>query len=136
MTTPYAVSTNIGSVSYNSYVNAPITGPLSTNQTPCQITYHSYGILNDSNAPLRFLAQLNASNPSTSNEMRKNFGLNLSQISCTYNYTDCKNDLHWYWSFAYGNCYQFNSGLNLTNQNVDLKETFRNGKDFGFRNTR
>lgn len=45
MTTPYSVSTNIGSVSYNNYVNAPITGPLSTNQTPCQIPYHSYGIL-------------------------------------------------------------------------------------------
>jgi hypothetical protein len=45
MTTPYAISTNIGSVSYNNYVNAPITGPLSTNQTPCQIPYHSYGIL-------------------------------------------------------------------------------------------
>ena len=46
MTTPYAVSTNIGSMSYNNYVNAPITGPLSTNQTPAQIPYHSYGILN------------------------------------------------------------------------------------------
>lgn len=45
MTTPYAVSTNIGSVSYNNYVNAPITGPLSTNQTPSQIPYHSYGTL-------------------------------------------------------------------------------------------
>jgi hypothetical protein len=45
MTTPYSVSTNIGSVSYNGYVNAPITGPLSTNQTPTQIPYHSYGIL-------------------------------------------------------------------------------------------
>jgi hypothetical protein len=45
MTTPYAVSTNIGSVSYNNYVNAPITGPLSTNQYPCAIPYHSYGIL-------------------------------------------------------------------------------------------
>ena len=45
MTTPYSVSTNIGSMSYNNYVNAPITGPLSTNQTPCQIPYHSYGIL-------------------------------------------------------------------------------------------
>jgi hypothetical protein len=45
MTTPYAVSTNIGSVSYNNYVNSPITGPLSTNQTPCQIPYHSYGTL-------------------------------------------------------------------------------------------
>ena len=45
MTTPYAVSRNIGSVSYNGYVNAPITGPLSTDQTPAQIPYHSYGIL-------------------------------------------------------------------------------------------
>jgi hypothetical protein len=45
MTTPYAVSRNIGSVSYNNYVNAPITGPLSTNQTPAQIPYHSYGTL-------------------------------------------------------------------------------------------
>ena len=45
MTTPYAVSTNIGSVSYNNYVNAPITGPLSTNKFPCTIPYHSYGVL-------------------------------------------------------------------------------------------
>lgn len=45
MTTPYAVTTSIGSVSYNNYVNAPITGPLSTNQTPCHLPYHSYGIL-------------------------------------------------------------------------------------------
>ena len=45
MTTPYSVSTSIGSVSYNNYVNSPITGPLSTSQTPCQIPYHSYGIL-------------------------------------------------------------------------------------------
>lgn len=45
MTTPYAVSVNTGSMSFNNYVNAPITGPLSTNQTPSQIPYHSYGIL-------------------------------------------------------------------------------------------
>ena len=45
MTTPYAVSRNIGSVSYNNYVNAPITGPLSTNQYPGIIPYHSYGTL-------------------------------------------------------------------------------------------
>jgi hypothetical protein len=45
MTTPYSVSTNIGSVSYNNYVHSRITGPLSTNQTPCQIPYHSYGTL-------------------------------------------------------------------------------------------
>jgi hypothetical protein len=45
MTTPYAVSTHLGSQSYSGYLNAPITGPLSTNQTPCQIPYHNYGIL-------------------------------------------------------------------------------------------
>lgn len=45
MTTPYAVSTNIGSVSYDNYVNSPITGPLSTNQYPGAIPYHSYGTL-------------------------------------------------------------------------------------------
>jgi hypothetical protein len=45
MTTPYGVSTSIGSVSYNNYVNAPITGPLSTDQTPCHMPYHSYGVL-------------------------------------------------------------------------------------------
>ena len=45
MTTPYSVSVNRGSVSYNSYVNAPIVGPLSTDQTPAQIPYHSYGVL-------------------------------------------------------------------------------------------
>jgi len=43
--TPYAVSTNKGSMSYNNYVNAPITGPLSTNQYPGIIPYHSYGVL-------------------------------------------------------------------------------------------
>ena len=46
MSNPYSVSINKGSVTYNSYVNAPIIGPLSTNQTPPQIPYHSYGILN------------------------------------------------------------------------------------------
>ena len=45
MTTPYGVSTSIGSVSYDNYVNAPITGPLSTNQYPCAMPYHSYGTL-------------------------------------------------------------------------------------------
>lgn len=45
MTTPYAVSRNIGSSSYGGYLNAPITGPLSTSQTPKHIPYHSYGML-------------------------------------------------------------------------------------------
>ena len=45
MSTPYGISTSKGSVSYDNYVNAPITGPLSTNQYPCAMPYHSYGTL-------------------------------------------------------------------------------------------
>jgi len=45
MTTPYSVTTSKGSVSYNNYVNAPIVGPLSTNQYPGAQPYHSYGTL-------------------------------------------------------------------------------------------
>jgi hypothetical protein len=78
-----------------------------------------------------FLSQLNASSPSTSDELRKKLGLKLSQITCIYANNDCESDLHWFWSFSYGNCYTFNSGLNLTNQKINLKETYRLGKDFG-----
>ena len=45
MTTPYSVTTSKGSVSYDNYVNAPIVGPLSTNQYPNALPYHSYGTL-------------------------------------------------------------------------------------------
>ena len=43
--TPYGISTSKGSMSYSSYVNTPIFGPLSTNQFPSTIPYHSYGTL-------------------------------------------------------------------------------------------
>jgi hypothetical protein len=78
-----------------------------------------------------YLSQLNSSSPVTSDETRKKLGLKLIQITCMYATNDCKNNLHWFWSFFYGNCYTFNSGLNLTNQKVTLKESFRFGKDFG-----
>lgn len=45
MSTPYGISTSKGSVSYDNYVNAPVLGPLSTNQYPGIIPYHSYGTL-------------------------------------------------------------------------------------------
>lgn len=43
--TPYGISTSIGSVTYSGYVNALIFGPLSTNNYPAAIPYHSYGTL-------------------------------------------------------------------------------------------
>lgn len=45
MSTPYGISTSIGSMSYNNYVNTPIFGPLSTNNYPSAMPYHSYGTL-------------------------------------------------------------------------------------------
>ena len=46
---------------------------------------------------------------------------------------DCINSLHWYWSSSYGNCWQFNSGFNLTNQKIDIKNTVSNGLDWGLK---
>lgn len=46
MSTPYAISTSTGSMNYDNYVNSIITGPLSTNQYPNAMPYHSYGTLN------------------------------------------------------------------------------------------
>jgi len=45
MTTPYGISTSIGSQTFQGYVNAPILGPLNSNQFPNVLPYHSYGIL-------------------------------------------------------------------------------------------
>ena len=44
-TTPYAISTSIGSQTFQGYVNAPIIGPLDSSQYPNTMPYHSYGIL-------------------------------------------------------------------------------------------
>ena len=43
--TAYGISRSIGSMTYDNYVNAPIFGPLSTNNYPPVIPYHSYGTL-------------------------------------------------------------------------------------------
>ena len=45
MTTAYGVSTSIGSQSFQGFVNTPITGPLTTNNYPFSMQYHSYGTL-------------------------------------------------------------------------------------------
>ena len=45
MTTPYGITTSIGSQTFSGYVNAPIIGPLDSHQYPCSMPYHSYGTL-------------------------------------------------------------------------------------------
>jgi hypothetical protein len=77
---------------------------------------------------LLFLTLLKISSSEYNDEQRKRLGLGFDQIySCRFNSIDCLNDLHWYWSFDYGNCWQFNSGLNLTNQKISLKKSNNKG---------
>jgi hypothetical protein len=45
MTTPYGISTSIGSQTFQGFVNAPIGGPLDSSKYPFSMPYHSYGIL-------------------------------------------------------------------------------------------
>lgn len=45
MSTPYGISTSIGSQTFQGFVNAPVTGPLTTNNYPFSMAYHSYGSL-------------------------------------------------------------------------------------------
>ena len=70
-----------------------------------------------------FLALMNASSPSFGDEKRKQLGLNKNQITCSFFNVDCKNDLHWIWSSFYGNCFQFNVGLNESNGFIGRKIT-------------
>ena len=68
---------------------------------------------------------------------RKKLGLNINQIfsldwskaPCIYNGENCSNYLHWYWSYDYGNCFQFNVGLNYTNGLIERQKSTRAGPD-------
>ena len=71
----------------------------------------------------QYLAPVAATDPQFGDENRKLLGLNLAQITCLYNGSNCNNDLHWYWSYKYGNCFQFNAGLNYDNNNIDTRMT-------------
>ena len=60
------------------------------------------------------LMKMAATNPSYGDNNRKNLGFAFWQIlSCTYNGQNCLGDLTWYYTFDYGNCFQFN--INQTN---------------------
>jgi hypothetical protein len=82
------------------------------------------GITDLNSESLYPLALQKLSSNAYSDEERKRVGLGLDQIfSCKFYRKDCLNELHWYWSYDYGNCWQFNSGLNLTNHEISLKQS-------------
>lgn len=87
---------------------------------------------NQVNSDLNSLVRIKAANPSYGDENRRKLGFEKSLIlSCKFNEKKCINDLHWYYSFEYGNCWQFNVGLNLTNHPIDLRDLTLEGKEYG-----
>jgi hypothetical protein len=61
MTTPYGISTSIGSQTFQGFVNAPVTGPLTTGNYPFSMAYHSYGTLTGQRpTPPQFQAPVNS----------------------------------------------------------------------------
>ena len=85
------------------------------------------------------LAKMYASNPSYGDSNRKLLGFQILQIAdCRFSSIKCANnsngvytDFHWYYSFDYGNCYQFNVGLDYNNNSVTLKSSKRQGVTYG-----
>ena len=130
----YGISTQIGS-----YYSIPADFPAVTFCDSNAFTtweaadlisqyYHGWESYNS----ILVFAYMEASNPSYGDEKRKKLGLSLDQIDkCTFNNLDCKNDLHWYWSYDYGNCYQFNTGLNWTDNEIEIRQTSVEGPIYG-----
>jgi hypothetical protein len=83
------------------------------------------------------LAKIHAANPSFDNVNRKQLGLTLDQVfMCSYGMKNCsKNEFHWFYSFDYGNCFQFNSGFNLSGDKIDLKNIDMQGHRYGLQVT-
>ena len=65
---------------------------------------------------------------------RQSLGFSLKSVKdCQFNFLNCtkSNDFSWFYKWDYGNCLQFNSGLNMSNIQVPLKETFFEGQYHG-----
>ena len=79
------------------------------------------------------LAKINSSLPEQTDQFKKSLGLSLSNIiDCQFNKIICDNaDFHWYWSYDYGNCWQFNSGLNFYGQKIPIKSSKSGGNQYG-----
>lgn len=82
---------------------------------------------------LNKLTTMAASSPNLTDTYRKKLGFDKNdfELTCTFNQANCTDDLHWYWHYDYGNCYQFNVGLNENNSRIGLKQTYGAGPQNG-----
>ena len=76
---------------------------------------------------------VNSPQYSVLNKTRLGFKLADLILVCRFNGIDCDfgNDFHWMFHYEFGNCYQFNSGLNMSNARVELKKTTYESKVYG-----
>ena len=96
-------------------------------------TYSEYSAVMDS---LFLYAKIYVNNPDFGDENRSKLGFDLSQIiQCKFDYVNCslEKDFHSFFHFDYGNCFQFNSGLSLSNEAVSLKSTTYSGSKYGLK---
>jgi len=92
-------------------------------------TYKSY-LMNDT-----YWSATQVMNGLNETEKRKlSYHLEDLMIACSFNSNPCSaKDFEWYFDSVYGNCWMFNSGLNLnTSQNIPLLFSSFPGEEYGF----
>ena len=79
-------------------------------------------------------AKMKASSPTLNEEKKRALGFDLPNklMTCLFGGQECNaSDFKWYWSFDYGNCWQFNSGFSkLTNSKIEIANG-QSGIEFG-----
>ena len=90
------------------------------------------------------LTKMYTSSTSFTDANRTLLGFKIGDINkCTFNNVECAlngtkssvtnyyTEFHWIWLYDYGNCFQFNSGSNYTNEEISLKKSKRPGPQYG-----
>ena len=84
---------------------------------------------------VRSLVIYNMETMKLNDSQKKAFGLSLDEmvLRCEFNSYPCdlENDFSWHFSKEHGNCYRFNSGMNMKGQNSAQKSQIRNGRENG-----
>jgi hypothetical protein len=97
-------------------------------------------LINDRSDNFYQIVKSNAANPDYGDENRKMLGFVMKSHlkNCLFSGLPCdwENDFHWYYNFDYGNCFQFNANLNMSNKERDasnLKYSLLTGDKYGLR---
>ena len=134
----YEVTSQIGVV-YELPTDFPAVTLCNANQFNSKESETLMGSIMESNSlydewsNLNKLTTMAASSPNLTDTYRKKLGFDKNdfELACLFNQLNCSGDLHWYWHYDYGNCYQFNVGLNENNSRIGLKQIYGAGPQNG-----